>query len=116
MKELLLLAAQHAGVADVFHELVPKWAFGALFARIVGADACDHLCMSTTLLQDWLLEERMKVPSKAVLDLFLRSSNSETMSKAEFAKARRCCPLNARPVRPLPAQLIEAAAYGSAAP
>lgn len=90
MKELLLLAAQHAGVADVFHELVPKWAFAALFARIVGSEDCDHVAMSTTLLQDWLIEERMKVPSKAVLDLFLRSSNSETMSKAEFAQVWTC--------------------------
>ena len=89
MKELVLLAAQHAGVGDVFHELVPKWAFAALFSRIVGSDDSDHVSVSTTRLQDWLVAEGFKVSPKAVLEFFIRAANSETVSEWEFAQVHK---------------------------
>jgi hypothetical protein len=95
MKQLILLAAQYAGVADVFHDLVPKWAFGALFSRIVGSDDSDRLSISTTVFQDWLLKEKIQMTPKVVLDFFLRSPNSEAISKAAFVEVRcnnRCLP------------------------
>jgi hypothetical protein len=88
MKQLVLLAAQHAGVTDVFHELVPKWAFGALFSRIVGRDDSDNLSISTTIFQDWLLKEKIHMSPKVVLDFFLRSPNSEAISKGAFIEVR----------------------------
>jgi hypothetical protein len=89
MKELILLASQHAGVTDVFHELVPKWAFAALFGRILGSDNSHHVQLSSTLFQEWLLEEKLHIPPRLVLDFFMRSPSTETVTKAEFVNV---CP------------------------
>ena len=86
MKELVLLAAQHAGVTDVFHELVPKWAFAALFSRILGTDNSDHLQLSTTSFQEWLGAEELVIPARLVLDFFLRSPSTEAVAKHEFVE------------------------------
>lgn len=88
MKCLLLLAAQHAQVKDVFSELVPKWAFAALFARIMGSDDAEHMLLSSTALQDWLRSEQIMVPSRLVLEYFTSSMHTEVATKADFVAVR----------------------------
>jgi hypothetical protein len=43
MQQLLLIAAQHAGCADLFSELVPCWSLASLFDRIVGTKCSGGL-------------------------------------------------------------------------
>ena len=88
MKVLLLLAAQHAGVDDVFAKLVPKWAFAALFSRIVGREDSDHVLLSSTALQDWLRSEEIIVPARLVLELFTGTMHTEVANKADFISVR----------------------------
>lgn len=51
MYQLLQLAAQHAGVDDIFHTLVPRWALGTLFDRILMSKNADHTPLTTTWFQ-----------------------------------------------------------------
>jgi hypothetical protein len=88
MKALILIAAQHAGVADIFTQLVPKWALAALFSRIMGTDDSDQLMLSSTQLQGWMLAEKVSVPSKLILDLFMGASSTDAASKGDFVRVR----------------------------
>lgn len=89
MYQLLQLAAQHAGVDDIFHTLVPRWALGTLFDRILNCKNADHTPLTTTWFQQWILSEGLNISPKAVLDFFMRSPSVETISKHEFVHLLR---------------------------
>ena len=93
MKVLLLLAAQHAGLDDIFTQLVPKSALAALFSRIVGTNDAEHIQLSSTKLQDWLLAENIVIPSRLVLDLFIGANTTDAASQADFVRVRSCLEL-----------------------
>lgn len=84
MQQLLLLAAMHTGVSDIFFQVVPRWALAALFRRILGSDAAGAKALTTTALQDWLLDEKIKVQPKVILEFFRLSPSGDSMSQAEF--------------------------------
>lgn len=84
MYQLLLLSAQHAGIQDVFTDLVPRWSCEALFDKIMGRSNADHLLLTTTWFQTWVTQEGINVSPKRVLDFFTKSPSDKCMSKQEF--------------------------------
>jgi hypothetical protein len=53
MQQLMLLAAQLAGVADMFVDLIPKWALGELYDHIMRLSV-GETSMTRIRFQDWL--------------------------------------------------------------
>jgi hypothetical protein len=92
MYQLVQIAAQHAGVEDVFLQIVPKWSLTALFDKIVGSKNADHHLLTTTWFQNWVLAEGLNITPKAVLEFFMRSPSVETITKQEFVQACRLPP------------------------
>lgn len=87
MQQLVRLAALLAGVADIFVDLVPKWALGEIHDQMMRHGVIEE-ALTRIRLQDWLLKQGIPHTERSILAFFLLSSNGDTITRSEFVHVR----------------------------